>query len=76
MVLLRERIRRLEDGSIKGRSDDVSVVRCDLLRRVIRGEVTRETMTPHERALYDNYVPWERPVGWLTVDELKAKIRG
>ncbi|MFM0501881.1 hypothetical protein [Paraburkholderia caffeinilytica] len=78
MATLKERIRRMEDILAKAPDSGVNLVRCDLLRRIIRGELTHEAMTQHERKIYDardNHASWERPTGWLNADELKARIR-
>jgi hypothetical protein len=79
MVLLRERVRRLEDGSIKAPTSCIDFEKALVYRRIIREGLTYENMTPEERETYDrpaNCAPWKPPADWGNAVDLRAKIRG
>ncbi|SDH82245.1 hypothetical protein [Paraburkholderia phenazinium] len=79
MALLRERIRRLEDGSVKAPVSGIDFEKAALMRRMIREGLTYQNMTPEERETFDrpaNFAPWKPPADWCNAVDLRAKIRG
>jgi hypothetical protein len=75
MASLRERIRWLEDASIKVPQEGISIARAALIRDMIQTGRRYEDLTPRKRDLYDNYVPLAKPLFDFTATDLLAKIR-
>ena len=79
MALLRERVRRLEDGSVKASTSVIDFEKAAIYRRIIREGLTYQNMTPEERETYDrpaNCAPWKPPADWGNAVDLRTKIRG
>jgi len=76
MALLRERVRRLEDASIKVPQDGINIARAELIRDMIQTGRRCEDLMPQEREVYDDYASLAKPLFDFTAADLLAKIRG
>lgn len=76
MATLKERIRRLRDGSIKVPQDGINIARAELIGDMIRTGRRYAELTPRERELYEDYTPLAKPVFDSLAADLLGRIRG